>query len=76
MTKKQILKKLVAIGKIGSGGNPFIVGDLVHQDDLFDIQEKFTELLSALASDIGNSGIDEIVKAFPYVFSVKEPASG
>lgn len=75
MTKKQILKRLVAIGKIGSGSSPFIVGDLVHQEDLFDIQEKFSALLADLATDIGNSGIDEITTAFPYVFST-EPAGG
>lgn len=75
MTKKQILKQLIAIGKTGSGRNPFIVSDLVHQDDLFTIQEKLTKLLSALATDVGNDGIDAIIKAFPYVFSEK-PVAG
>lgn len=72
MTKKQILKKLIAIGKTGSGRSPFIVGDLVHQEDLFTIQEKFTELLADLATDVGDAGIDEITEAFPYVFLTKE----
>lgn len=71
MTKKQILDRLIAIGKTGSGSSPFIVGDLVHQDDLFDIQEKFTALISELANDIGDAGIDKVVKAFPYLFSAE-----
>lgn len=73
MTKQQILDRLIAIGKTGSGSSPFIVGDLVHQEDLFDIQEAFTALLSDLATDVGDKGITKIVKAFPYLFSA-EPA--
>ncbi len=75
MTKKQILNRLIKIGKTGSGRGPWVVADLIHQEDLFDIQEAFNSLVGDLATDIGNDGIDKITKAFPYLFST-EPAGG
>ena len=69
MTKQQILDRLIQIGKTGSGRGPWVVADLVHQEDLFEIQEAFNALVADLATDIGGAGIDKIVKAFPFLFS-------
>ncbi len=71
MTKKQILDRLIKIGKTGSGRGPWVVADLIHQEDLFDIQEAFSALVADLATDIGNAGIAKITKAFPYLFKTE-----
>lgn len=70
MTKRQILDRLIEIGKTGAR-NPFIVADRVDQEDLYDIQEKLTSLIADLADKVGNSGVNKVMKAFPYLFKVK-----
>lgn len=68
MTKEQILDRLIKLAGTGSGRSPFIAGDLVHQDDLFDIQEQLTALMVDLGNDIGDAAVGKVVRAFPYLF--------
>ncbi len=55
------------------GSSPFLVADLVHQEDLFKIQEKIGDTLLKLAQAIGLE--DELVKRFPYAFEPLEVES-
>lgn len=70
MTKKAILGRLVAIATHqGSHRDPFICCDLVVQEELFDIQEKLSQLMLDLATDIGPESEDMLCTRMPYAFS-------
>ena len=72
MTKNQILKKLIAIAKTGSGRSPFLCADLVDQEDLYDIQEKLSTLMADLANDVGT---DILSTEFPWAFQTEKVGS-
>ena len=69
MTKSEILNRLVDIAKTGKY-QPLICCDMVHQEDLYDAQEKLTILMVDLANDCGGPQGRMLEQQFPYVFGV------
>lgn len=65
--RKQYLTRLIAISRMGKGRSPFIVSDLVDQDDLFTIQDLLSQLMLDMAGgDPELTGM--LTKHLPYVF--------
>lgn len=60
LTKTQVMNELIAIAKVGQT-EPFIAGDLVFQEDLFRIQEKFIRLMDRIDRP-------RMLKTFPYLY--------
>lgn len=66
-----LLAKLVCLAKMqGSARSPFIVADLVGQDELYALQDELMQIIGDLAHQLGMS--EYIVKALPYCFKVAE----
>lgn len=69
MTKKDIFDRLVEIAghtNGGARGGTFLTCDLMHQDALYELQDKTAQLLSDIANDIGE-GL-ALAKRFPNAF--------
>jgi hypothetical protein len=56
--------------------NPFIVGDLVYQEDLYEAQNDLSDVLLTLAQELGPAHEATLVKRFPYVFSQESAPGG
>jgi hypothetical protein len=68
MTTTQLLDKMIALAKgPGSYSSPLLVADLVTQENLYDFQQKFSELLLDVAVCVPG-GQERLVKELPYAF--------
>ena len=65
MTKADIYTKLKTINAIAWRDD-----DLMEQDNLFDLQEQLANLLLAVAQDCGEKTLKDLVKSFPYLYSI------
>ena len=70
MTKNQIFKRIIALGKMqGShSGSPIIASDLVQQDNLYAFQEAITASLADVGNDREVNGAELLAKEFPFLF--------
>lgn len=46
--------------------------DRMDQETLFDVQDKFAELILEVAVNDGTKTVDRLVKKFPHLYSVNE----
>ena len=66
MTKADIYAKLKTINAIAWRDD-----DLMEQENLFDLQEQLANLLLAVAQDCGEKTLTDLVRSFPYLYSVR-----
>lgn len=66
MTKADIYTKLKTINSIAWHDD-----DLMEQDNLFDLQEQLANLLLAVAQDLGEKTLQDLVRSFPYLYTVR-----
>ena len=66
MTKQEIYKELKTINALAWEDD-----DLMMQETLFELQEKVANLLLMVAQDIGNTALNDLVKSFPFLYSMK-----
>ena len=65
MTKTAIYKELKTINSIAWEHD-----DLMTQDNLFRLQEHLENLLLTVAQDCGETTLNDLVRSFPYLYSV------
>lgn len=77
MTPLDTFERLIDLAKIpagGAAGRPVLSCDIVHQEALYDFQEKLSMLLFELAMSIGPLCCHRLAREFPVVF--KLPTDG
>mgnify|MGYP006969174337 CR=1 FL=1 len=45
--------------------------DMMTQETLFEVQERLADLTLKVAQDCGNDALNNLVKAFPYLYTKK-----
>lgn len=68
VTLQAVFSHLVDIGKIKAGSRATLLdGDLIYQDQLFEVQEKLGKLLVDMANVLPNGG-QVLQKTWPQLF--------
>ena len=72
MTKMVIFDRLMELASHpngGAGGGVLLACDMVHQEALYDFQDKLSALLLDVANDIGGAAPKSLCEKFPFAYT-------